>query len=460
MKTNKFDETLRAKLEGVQPEFSNQDWNSFQRHAKANTAGNFWNSYGRHLGYAAAASVFVALTAVCGLLYQQNVILSEEIQHLRRIVAEQEAGLKPDPEQSLEAISAIPEQRVPGSEPNAAQTLAGGTITAVDERPYRLQPVDARLNNTEPSKVEASALPTGATKIYPAAATAETEELAQTEQGIFTQSSDPVHGRLHFPALSDLEPGEPNLQQKAGWMPVRIALGASAGQPATTRNTAAKAPVAKPAKATKQEKALPTFVTSRPYRIGFAFEKNQNMSSYGVLSEFLVGNQVAITWGLTQTTYEALNFYNEKSFATHTGQNFRKAFGKGIPMMGEVVNISTYSSLFQMPIALSFRHPLPADFTFMLSAQTNLNLRFRQDLAYSIWDGHGYGGKEVSGLKYRKARFPIVNNVSPSLGVEKRFDPIVFQAEGYYYFRGRDIPYLNEADGFGARLKLLYQFGK
>ena len=86
MKTNRFEEILRRKLESLKPDFQEQDWDkfqSFQQHA----APSFWQTYGHWLGYAVA----VLTTATVAVLYvnqsRQNDALLREMKELRQQVA-------------------------------------------------------------------------------------------------------------------------------------------------------------------------------------------------------------------------------------------------------------------------------------------------------------------------------------------------------------------------------------
>ncbi len=88
MKTNRFDEILRRKLESIQPDFQDQDWDkwqAFQQHATP----SFWQTYGHWLGYAVATLT----TAVMVVLYvnqsNQNKALLNEMQALKQQVMAQ-----------------------------------------------------------------------------------------------------------------------------------------------------------------------------------------------------------------------------------------------------------------------------------------------------------------------------------------------------------------------------------
>ena len=97
MKTNRFDDILRRKLESIQPDFQDQDWekwHTFQQHATP----TFWQTYGHWLGYAVATLT----TAVMVVLYSnqtaQNENLLKEMQALKQQVASQNPDVVPQVE--------------------------------------------------------------------------------------------------------------------------------------------------------------------------------------------------------------------------------------------------------------------------------------------------------------------------------------------------------------------------
>ena len=86
MKTNRFEEILRRKLESLKPDFQAQDWDKFQAFQQ-HAAPSFWQTYGHWLGYAVA----MLTTATVAVLYvnqsRQNDALLQEMKELRQQIA-------------------------------------------------------------------------------------------------------------------------------------------------------------------------------------------------------------------------------------------------------------------------------------------------------------------------------------------------------------------------------------
>ena len=83
MKTNRFENTIRRKLESIEPDFQEQDWARMQNYMQAHTPPSFLQQYGSWIGYAAAASV----TSVMAYMYvnqlSQNNHLVRDVKNLQ-----------------------------------------------------------------------------------------------------------------------------------------------------------------------------------------------------------------------------------------------------------------------------------------------------------------------------------------------------------------------------------------
>ena len=83
MKTDKFEKTIRRKLESISPDFQESDWAKMQNFMQVHTPPTFWQQYGSWIGYAAAASV----TSVMAFMYvhqiSQNNLLRNDLKGLQ-----------------------------------------------------------------------------------------------------------------------------------------------------------------------------------------------------------------------------------------------------------------------------------------------------------------------------------------------------------------------------------------
>jgi len=83
MKTDKFEKTIRQKLESISPDFHEEDWTKMQNYMQVHTPPTFWQQYGSWLGYAAAASVSVVMAFLYVNQLSQNNMLVSDVKKLQ-----------------------------------------------------------------------------------------------------------------------------------------------------------------------------------------------------------------------------------------------------------------------------------------------------------------------------------------------------------------------------------------
>ena len=132
MKTDKFEKTIRQKLESISPDFQESDWAKMQNYMHVHTPPTLWQQYGSWLGYAAAASV----TSVMALMYvnqlSQNNKLSSDVKTLQK------------------QIAIIKENPVQAPKVDTVFILRDGGLSLSDELSLRAKRVDPEEPKTEP----------------------------------------------------------------------------------------------------------------------------------------------------------------------------------------------------------------------------------------------------------------------------------------------------------------------
>ncbi len=145
MKTKKFEEILRRKLESLKPDFQEQDWDKFQAFQQ-HAAPSFWQTYGHWLGYAVA----VLTTATVAVLYynqsRQNDALLREMKELREQIVTGTQASADRLGAGIDSVEAglISRRPYTGAEPAMAHS---DTIYIVEPRViYRDRPVFENSN--------------------------------------------------------------------------------------------------------------------------------------------------------------------------------------------------------------------------------------------------------------------------------------------------------------------------
>lgn len=443
MKTNPFEESLRKKLESVQPEFTERDWDSFEKFVRTQTTPKVWQQ-SKFWFNIAAASVFTALAGICAMLYQQNIILKNELGTLKDYIT----GQLPEViQQSVNADLHSPTVITP-SKPEMVTSALEQALSELKRNPTT--PGVAAESPKEAVSATFMEKP-GETPAHEVNSRI-IENLGRSESSVMHDlpaKAAPVDEMGNSPQVSGEQSAHSQLPQKNDVAPEK-----SSGDAVLVNKTV---PETQPVKAAEVRKTELLPVVGSPYRVGLVVSRTRTAGTYGILNEFILYRNYTVLVGLTKTEYRDLYFSNEKVFAEQTNHSFRKTFGNGIPPAAVVSNISTKSSLMQMPLSVGYRYFLGDGFSLSGSIGTNINLRFRQNLECDLWDG--YKPQRISGVRYKKMNYPLVNNLNYSLGIEKRFEPIVLQAEAFYHHQNGDIPFQN-ATGPGLRMKLLYEIGQ
>lgn len=90
MKPDKFDESIRRKLEGIQPSFQEDDWAKFTAYqaAHAPSSFSFIKHYGRTLMYSAASVAAAVMVFANVYQYRQNKQLDQQLSQLKTTLAQ------------------------------------------------------------------------------------------------------------------------------------------------------------------------------------------------------------------------------------------------------------------------------------------------------------------------------------------------------------------------------------
>ena len=90
MKPDKFDESIRRKLEGIQPSFQEDDWAKFTAYqaAHAPSSFSFIKHYGRALMYSAASVAAAVMVFANVYQYRQNKQLDQQLSQLKSTLAQ------------------------------------------------------------------------------------------------------------------------------------------------------------------------------------------------------------------------------------------------------------------------------------------------------------------------------------------------------------------------------------
>ncbi|TDB61361.1 porin family protein [Arundinibacter roseus] len=485
MKTNKFEETLRRKLEGIQPDYTEQDWRKLQAFRQKHASPGFLQTYGQWLGYAAAAATTVVVLALYTQQVKVNKSLEKEMAALKTQVLQQQitppAASAMPPRDTIYVVErqTIYRDRLPeaedlsrnevdkkAAEPVATentgkqlstdkQSLAGNISTPQRRQEMTAQSGSSAENVTQESIVRAreSNFPGNMNeKSLLSEKENDSPALAMQEN-----SSDKIIlGDLEFLKPSEFLIQHDRLQKR---LTSRIPQKKN-NLLLTTTNTQqayadqkATAPQ-KSAKEQKTERIVPDF--GLPFRAGLAQQWEGPTNTFSLAYEVLLGKRWGIQSGLAWQRLEPQKFFTEKTFRDDMKKDFRKEHADRLPPNFRIFNINTRTTLLQIPLSVAYRGDLTRNFSYFMTAGTNLNLRANQTLTYDFERPSQDFGQES---KERTMSFPLINNAVVSAGIEKRWSPIVLQVDSFLNTKFNTFSYLRQRTSVGLRVKVLYEFG-
>ena len=524
MKTSKFEEIVRRKLESLKPDFQEQDWNKFQSFQQ-HVAPSFWQTYGHWLGYAVA----VATTAVMVVLYvsqsRQNEALLREMQELKQQVATSGTGFQPV-EQAGDSTSSVLSGKETGWKPvphrdtiyvvqprivyrdrPIVDESVGEVLLDLEERIDKQvveNPVGSAEENTVREKALQDSSPTineSTSRPEIAKTTQEKETTLNSGNGRITESKtvQPTTSNLgqsrvtqerlpqerlpqdrlelgEIPALPTPLPPEASSRVESRRLlsrmprpvkkatPVAVAQAENpAREKAVAKNTSSQKKTEekqqqteKPEQPTKEESLLPKFGLNLPFRVGVGQQWEGRTKAFSIWNEVLLGEHWAVQTGLSWEKLEDQKFFSERLFKERMKKEFRRDHAPKLPPSFDIFNITAHTRIVRIPLNLTYRNGLGNGFSYFFGAGTNLNVQARQTLSFDFKRPTNDYGQET---RERTISFPLINNATALVGVEKRWSPIVFQASSYFNTRFKTFPFLDDRSDVGIQVKLLYEFG-
>jgi len=499
MKTDKFEYTIRRKLESIEPEFHENDWTKMQNYMNAQTPPTFWQQYSSWFGYAAAAAV----TTVMAFLYvnqlsQNNTLLSDvkTLQNQIDVIKNTPAII-----QKRDTVYIVRQQENPvdlnknmdikseshtDSDLNPAVTdvLSGHVGTKDIATAYRTDnSLTARnqvKNSSGSSKLNSSSTNNSTSE----SERADPEEYGNAQNTLANNS--PGNNQNIIPVISQKILDE-KFDQLTVQSPVKrvdytgtyrkmsygllhrmapkqiknVLLAVHTSEiPEAGKSTES---IKKVKSAKKAETAIPRLKLKIPYRFGFAQQWEGKNKVRTALGEVLISKNFSVSTGVSWVKIKPAIFHSENTYNDRTRRNFKK--DHYLPMALKIVDMNIQSSLVQIPLNVAYRNDIKDNFTYYLSAGTNFTLQSKTDIVFDCYfdfpdpklgSDEAYFRKQIS----EKMDLQLVNSVNFSAGIEKSWHPLVVQAEGYLYSYFTPLSPQVSRSGPGFKIKLLYQIGK
>ncbi|HEV7382008.1 MAG TPA: hypothetical protein VGN64_19565 [Dyadobacter sp.] len=487
MKTDKFEKTIRQKLESISPDFHEDNWAQMQQYMHVHNPPGFWQQYGSWLGYAAAASVTTVMAFMYTNQLSQTNELKRDLTELRkevRLMTPEPVATRADTvyivqkeivhepvfvypkEYTSQRLADVSGHNTPTGQHHSEVT---GNNTPKREAGATLQKPEAVLAHNPDHEHEVNQAQVNKAEYLPGTETRSPSGDTQSNFATGLANSNPASASKtldgSFSNLSELVPVTP---ENGNARSLKYTL-ANRMSPRQTRKVwlASAAPVTKSAvvedkkveKTAKADNIIPQLNIKAPYRFGAGFQFEGNNQVKTVVGEVLVGKRFSIATGLSWLRIKPMHFKSEKIFKEKNKGDFKQMHPGEVPMTFAVKNINVSPTLLQIPLTVAFRNDVTKDFSYFVGAGTNVTLNGKEKITYDCF--LPITGKEFTNQTLeRKMNIPLFNSMNVTAGIEKSWHPIVIQIEGYVYSYFKPLTPMTQKTGPGVKMKLLYQIGK
>lgn len=473
MNINKYYETIKQKLEGIEPEFHENDWDEMKGFmALNNPKVSFWNCYGRMFLYSTGLLLlltslffnikqnydYTTLLKINQSLNQSTVKQPEVIHHtdtvfvtkyitkwqpVEKVVYRNAApsNVKTDDESVVnnDNYPIKSDQNIVKSNPNQDKSsnqysnnnITTGSIqssiklnTEIINKPFNEQQSDKYNKNLS-----------GNIKLTDDNGMLKNEQggVSKPEIEIQRNITESIGQNFDLKTINGI-PFNPNSLLWNGKQP----------------NVIYKSP-----DFTKQRKHLtinlPSILLSNlKYKIGVSLDVANEQIGAVLLSEVLFNKHFSFNTGIRFLNITGSSYYTSEQYNLLTKRDFRQQYATFVPANYDIINLDFQNYLLQIPIGITYRYPLRNDFTLLFSAGTNLDLYVLQ---YVNFDYKEDNSKFEQGTYKSTLTNSLFNHFELSTGLEKAFKRMTFQLHPFISPQVKETAYRNEEFIFGAKMK-------
>ncbi len=470
MKTDKFDEAFRRKVESFHPPFRDAEIDSVQAYVKHHTPLSFWQRWGHTFTYTVGAGVILSLLVITLKQSNENKNLLNKITNLSQKTPKNTAEPVPkkviiEKTDTVYVVKYIEqEKRVVGKNIVTGETYSTKLATPMniletnDEAEKKFSKT---VNNLERE------IPDSQSKIV----VLNKNEIAKNNISEVISESN-VQERISS-IRNDISQNQlTDLQQKNSSINIMSAAEKSINLLIINRleskkyisstekiasNLGNRSLIAPKFEQSQSSKRPTIALPELKYRVGLGGNMSYGQAGTSVLVEALITKRWSVTSGLNIALLGYERFGDEDDFRRKKDKDFRNEYPNNVPSTNTIENIASHRVLLRMPFYLNYRLPMPRNFTFLFSTGTDFDVSLREFTSYSNRNFSRDNKKED--LIERK---PVVlfNNLLCSAGIEKRWNRFSVQLNPYFNTQFKEVSYQNEKYAFGLKLNTFYRLSR
>ncbi len=466
MNTDRFDEAIRKKLEGLDQKPTEQEIDQVVQHLTR-----------KHVLKPRTGLRFSTLIIGAGSVALVAALLFFALRYFGN---EETSVNAPVPEYRADSLiidptgAATPEPETPG--PVAGQSISGDRVQQFTDTQTKENQINTEDRGNLPQPGERSVKEKSPQSLAPKkqnipylaennpAVTQTTEGAEQMHEPEATDVgvSSGISGNQRVPATEDTS--ETLVEQEETALPAEVrtvisqegtpvdTMAVEQPKTAVTESVPGQAGIPVPAPGRK----LGNF-RAEQWRAGVVSQLAPENLTFGAAGSFKLANGLGIDAGFRYMDFSLQKFDTRADFDRHDHHKKNNRFDDKLRFAEPDAPITIKSNLIQVPVAVTYSIRLPRRFSVELSLGTDLDLTLNQRLDFR--------GKPDSTGPVRDERFrtqggsEFFNNLVFSAGLEKQWKSLVFQLSPFLRPQLKQVFYKPRETEFGIGLGIYYRFG-
>ncbi len=204
---------------------------------------------------------------------------------------------------------------------------------------------------------------------------------------------------------------------------------------------------------------MPNFLSKLHVRIGIGNEKANSQLGFHIFGDAVV-NRWSFRAGLKYLVVRNGSYASKDEYQTHEGKEFSEETddddGQGHIVPKTISNININDYVIQMPISLSYNLPLTNNFYFVFGLGSDIDIYTTKNVSYIV------SLPTANDIQHSVAKPntpSIFNNFVASVGIEKRWKLIFIQLKPFLSPQLSTVDYKKESLYYGLNISGGFAFG-
>jgi hypothetical protein len=429
MKTDQFDDSIKKKLDGIQPTFQEEDWDKFQAFTQAHQVPYWKVLVSKQAMYIAASITIVSL------------LFTTLTQYYAKKDLQQQLILVTETKDSLLVEKQLLAQQVEQQEQKNVELALALSTSQNQEKQLKASVQRLKVENYPSTEVDFSSgdwevahqglLHKGQTAIG---------NTRRDSQGnlIIKNAEESIVKNLAIPDWRKLK--------SKTWILDSVDTKAHISKTDFTYY--------EPEDTTQGSQRMHFSLADAYVRAALGGVVSKAQLGVGAHVELFLDKRLSITAGIQYSQLAVQRYPNDDHFKMRNDFDFRVKFAPKIPFGSPIKNIEEQNTLVQVPIRIGYYLPLKSDFYVLGKVGTDLDISGTRRIDFDFRDKNIE--QTISNIN-SSLETKLLNNYVVSLGMEKRFNNFSIQLTPTYIFEQKSVNYRKDY-GLGGELKLNYTF--